>query len=115
MKTSFDEALRVAREKYPHPINHYEEYEDYYVFDHVDGMTHDGGSQSPIVIRKSDMAALNYAPIFFNMDEDAEDVGDIIAEGEVERKTRTTKDKAREMSGETMNIYSNGKLVYSGN
>lgn len=37
----------------------------------------------PIVIRKSDMAALNYEPIFFNMDADAEDPGDPISEGAI--------------------------------
>ena len=84
MKATFDEALALAREKYPHPINFFEEYEDYFVFGHDDGEEHVGGTTSPIVIRKSDMAPLNYAPIFFNMDPDAEDVGDILAEGVVE-------------------------------
>lgn len=83
MKANFDDALKVAREKYPHPINHYEEYEDYFVFEYVDGTEQVGGTMSPIVIRKSDMAALNYAPIFFNMDADAEDVGEMLAEGEI--------------------------------
>ena len=83
MGYAFDDALKVAREKYPHEINHYEEYRDYYVFEHVGGEEHVGGTESPIVIRKSDMAALNYAPIFFNFDADAEDVGDVISEGEV--------------------------------
>jgi hypothetical protein len=83
MTTLFDEALEVARARYPHEINHYMEYEGYFVFEHDDGTEHDGGTLSPIVIRKSDLAALNYAPIFFNMDPDAEDVGDVIAEGEV--------------------------------
>ena len=81
MEDLFNKALSVARAKYPHQINHYEEYEKYFVFEFMDGSEHDGGALSPIVIRKSDMAALNYAPIFFNMDADAEDVGDVIAEG----------------------------------
>lgn len=83
MDKAFDEALKIAKEKFPHPINHYEEYESYYVFEHIDGREHIGGTMSPIVIRKSDMTALNYAPIFFNMDADAEDPGDIISEGTV--------------------------------
>lgn len=83
METAFDKALEVAKEKYPHRINHYEEYRDYFVFMHIDGTEYVGGTTSPIVIRKSDMAALNYAPIFFDMDADAEDVGDVLAEGEV--------------------------------
>ena len=83
MQSTFEEALRVARAKYPHEINHYEEYEGYYVFELDDGTVHDGGTMSPIVIRKSDMAALNYAPIFFDMGEDAEDVGEVLATGEV--------------------------------
>lgn len=83
MKSTFEEALATARERYPHPINRFEEYEDYYVFRYDDGKEYVGGTMSPIVIRKSDMAALNYAPIFFNMDADAEDVGDVISEGEV--------------------------------
>ena len=83
METLFDKALVIAREKYPHPINYFEEYKDYFVFGHDDGQEHVGGTMSPIVIRKSDMAALNYAPIFFNMDENAEDVGEVISEGKV--------------------------------
>ena len=83
MTATFDEALKVAREKYPYPINHYEEYENYFVFDNDDGVDRVGGMASPIVIRKSDLAALNYEPIFFNMSADAEDVGEIIAEGEI--------------------------------
>ena len=83
MAATFSEALAVAREKYPHRINHFEEYRDYFVFEYVDGLDHVGGTTSPIVIRKSDLAALNYAPIFFNMEEGAEDVGDVLAEGEV--------------------------------
>lgn len=84
MEATFTEALKVAKEKYPHQINHYEEYRDYFVFDYDDGIERVGGPKSPIVIRKSDMAALNYAPIFFNLDADAEDVGDVLAEGEIE-------------------------------
>ena len=83
METLFDKALVIAREKYPHPINYFEEYKDYFVFGHDDGQEHVGGTMSPIVIRTSDMAALNYAPIFFNMDENAEDVGEVISEGKV--------------------------------
>lgn len=83
MANSFDEALQVARKKYPHPITFFEEYKDYYVFGCDDGEEHVGGTMSPIVVRKSDLAALNYAPIFFNMDVDAEDVGDPIFQGEV--------------------------------
>lgn len=81
METTFEQALEIAKSKYPYPINHYEEYADYYVFDHDDGVERIGGMYSPVVIRKSDGAALNYASIFFNMDADAEDVGDPIAEG----------------------------------
>lgn len=84
MANTFDEAILIAKEKYPHPINHYTEYADYYVFEYDDGEIHDGGTMSPIVIRKSDMAALNYAPIFFNMSADAPDVGEIISEGTLE-------------------------------
>lgn len=83
MEESFEKALSIAKGKYPFEINHYEEYRDYYVFYREDGAEHDGGDYSPIVIRKSDFAALNYAPIFFNMDADAEDVGEVIAEGEI--------------------------------
>lgn len=81
MTLSFQEALKVAEEKYPHKINHYEEYEDYYVFDFVDGRVRYGGDLSPIVIRKTDGEALNYAPIFFNLDQDAEEVGELLKEG----------------------------------
>lgn len=81
MSVSFSQALEIAKSKYPHPINHYEEYEDYYVFDYDDGTVHTGGTKSPVVIRKSDGMALNYAPIFFNLSADAEDVGDAIKEG----------------------------------
>jgi hypothetical protein len=81
MDCSFDKALGIAKAKYPHPINHYEEYRGYYVFEYANGTEYVGGDRSPIVIRKSDGRALNYAPVFFNMDEDAEDVGDILSEG----------------------------------
>lgn len=81
MAATFEEALELAREKYPYPINHYWEYRDYFVFKYDDGTEHEGGPTSPIVIRKTDMAALNYAPIFFNMDVNAEDVGGVLAEG----------------------------------
>lgn len=83
METAFDEALRIAKDKYPHPINHYEEYAEYFVFEYDDGIERVGGTKSPIVIRKSDGAALNYAPIFFNMDADAEDPGEPINEGSI--------------------------------
>ena len=83
MEASFTEALELAKAKYPHPINRYEEYARYFVFWHDDGREHVGGTMSPIVIRKSDMAALNYEPIFFDFSEDAEDVGPVLAEGEV--------------------------------
>lgn len=83
MGASFDEALEIARRKYPHPINRYEEYEGYFVFYRDDGDEHVGGEFSPIVIRKSDSEALNYAPVFFDLDPDAEDVGDVLSEGEV--------------------------------
>lgn len=81
MATAFREALKIAQAKYPHRINHYEEYEKYFVFECDDGREHVGGDFSPIVIRKSDGAALNYAPIFFDLSPDAEDVGEPIAEG----------------------------------
>ena len=83
MVVSFDKALKIAQEKYPHRINHYEEYKKYFVFVHNDGIKRMGGDYSPIVIRKSDAQALNYAPIFFNLDADAEDVGEVISEGSV--------------------------------
>lgn len=83
MDKVFNEALKIATEKYPYKINHYEEYAKYYVFEHVDDREYTGGDQSPIVIRKSDMAALNYAPLFFCLNADAEDVGDILSEGEL--------------------------------
>ena len=81
MTVSFEEALKIAKERYPHKINHYEEYEKYYVFENNDCPEHDGGDFSPIVVRKSDAAALAYTPIFFNLDIDAEDVGNVISEG----------------------------------
>lgn len=83
MSVSFDEALEIAKSKYPHPINYYEEYKDYFVFGFDDGTEYTGGSRSPIVIRKEDGQALNYAPIFFNLDADAEDVGEVISEGTI--------------------------------
>ena len=79
MTVSFERALEIAKADYPHPINHYEEYENYFVFDH--GVEHVGGTFSPIVVRKSDGMALNYESVFFNMAEDAEDVGDTLREG----------------------------------
>lgn len=81
MATTFREALKTAQAKYPHRINHYEEYDKYFVFEHDDGREHVGGDFSPVVIRKSDGVALNYAPIFFDLSPDAEDVGEVIAEG----------------------------------
>lgn len=81
MATTFREALKIARSKYPHRINYYEEYEDYFVFGCDDGNVHVGGDFSPIVIRKSDARALNYAPVFFDFSPGAEDVGEVIAKG----------------------------------
>lgn len=83
MATIFEEALEIAKGKYPHAINHYEEYEDYYVFDYDDGRERTGGVLSPVVIRKSDSAALNYASVFFDLSDEAEDVGEVISEGRV--------------------------------
>lgn len=83
MVTTFREALKIAKAKYPHSINHFEEYKNYFVFSHEDGTEYVGGDLSPIVIRKTDGDALSYAPIFFNLDADAEDVGDPIAEGKI--------------------------------
>lgn len=83
MQITYDRALSIARGKYPHAINYFEEYKDYFVFGRDDGIERTGGDYSPIVIRKSDGAALNYAPIFFNMDADAEDPGEVISEGEL--------------------------------
>lgn len=83
MESLFDKALKIAQEKYPHKINHFEEYENYFVFDQDNGIDRVGGDYSPIVIRKSDMKALNYAPIFFNLDADAEDVGEILSQGTI--------------------------------
>ncbi len=81
MAVTFQEALKIAQEKYPHKINHYEEYKDYFVFFNERCSEYTGGDYSPIVIRKSDAVALNYAPIFFNFDADAEDVGEVLSEG----------------------------------
>lgn len=83
MAVTFQEALKIAQEKYPHKINHFEEYKKYFVFECKNDVEHVGGDYSPIVVRKDDAAALNYAPIFFNLSEDAEDVGDIISEGTI--------------------------------
>lgn len=83
MAASFRKALIIAQKKYPYRINHYEEHEKYFVFDFDDGTEYAGGDLSPIVIRKSDSAALNYAPIFFNFDADAEDVGEVVSEGTI--------------------------------
>ena len=83
MAITFRDALKIARKQYPHRINHYEEYEKYYVFDTTDCFEHVGGEYSPIVIRKSDAMALAYAPIFFNMNAEAEDVGEVISEGKL--------------------------------
>lgn len=82
MAVTFSEALEIAKTKYPHEINHYEEYKEYFVFGCNDGTEHVGGDLSPIVIRKADGAALNYAPIFFNLDANAEDVGEPLSEGQ---------------------------------
>lgn len=83
MEVTFDEAYKIAKEKYPHKINYYEEYANYWVFFDSDCPEHTGGDYSPIVIRKSDAEALNYAPIFLNCNAEAEDVGDIISEGKL--------------------------------
>ena len=83
MTVSYEEAFQIAKAKYPHKINHYEEYKKYYVFFNTKCAEYTGGDYSPIVIRKSDGRALNYAPIFFNFNADAEKVGDIIADGEI--------------------------------
>lgn len=83
MAVSFEQALEIAKAKYPHQINYYEEYADYFVFGCDDGSEYDGGEYSPIVIRKSDSMALNYVPVFFNLDADAESPGEIISEGEI--------------------------------
>ena len=89
---SFEEALEAARERYPHPINHFVEYRDYFVFEYDDGSQHDGGTQTPIVIRKSDMAALCFNPFFFlGLNADAEDAGEILREGEVRNGERIVK------------------------
>ncbi len=52
MAISFREALKIAQKEYPYRINHYEEYEKYFVFDLDDGTEYVGGDRSPIVIRK---------------------------------------------------------------
>lgn len=83
MAVEFREALKIATQKYPHSINHYEEYENYFVFDFDDGKEYVGGELSPIVIRKADGAALNYAPVFFDFSDDAEDVGEMVREGKL--------------------------------
>ena len=75
--------MRIAQNKYPHQINHFEEYEKYFVFEFDDGIERIGGDLSPIVIRKADGMALNYAPIFFDLGEDAEEVGEIVREGTI--------------------------------
>ena len=84
MAVSFEEAFEIARKRYRHQINHFEEYEKYVVFFNTQCSEYTGGDYSPIVIRKSDGRALLYAPIFFNFDADAEDVGEIIAEGVID-------------------------------
>lgn len=83
MAVTFEEALATARAKYPHPVNRYEEYERYFVFEHDDGREHVGGEYSPIVVRKSDGAALNYSSMFFGVFDDEEDVGEVLSEGTV--------------------------------
>lgn len=83
MTVSYEEAFAIAREKYPHEINYFEEYEKYFVFFNTKCAEYTGGDYSPVVIRKSDGSALLYAPIFFNLDADAEKVGDVISEGEI--------------------------------
>lgn len=83
MSISFDEALGIARGKYPYEIDHYEEYADYYVFERISDVERVGGAGMPIVIRKADGVAFNYEAIFFNFDEDA-DVGDLVSEGAVQ-------------------------------
>ena len=40
-----------------------------------------GGEYSPIAIRKSDGAALNYLTMFFRVFDDGEDVGEVLSEG----------------------------------
>ena len=80
----FDGALEVASARYPYPINRYEEYRDYFVFAYDDGRVRDGGPQSPIVVRKSDLAALTWdAAFFLGLDAGVESAGDVLAEGEV--------------------------------
>ncbi|MDD7583837.1 MAG: hypothetical protein PUJ78_03225 [Coriobacteriaceae bacterium] len=84
MTATFKQALDIAKSKYPHEINHYEEYKDYFVFDYDDGEVRTGGPLSPVVVRKSDSEALNYESVFFDLSDDAEDVGGIISEGHIE-------------------------------
>ena len=83
MTISFRKALEIAQEKYPYKMNHYEEYEKHFVFEYDDGNEYVGGDHSPIVIRKSDAAALNYTPIFFNLWPEDEDVGPVISDGTI--------------------------------
>ena len=83
MGVNFKTALEIAEKNYPHSINHYEEYNDYFVFDYDNGAVRVGGELSPIVICKKDGQALNYAPIFFDLSENAKDVGEIISEGTI--------------------------------
>lgn len=81
MAMSFERALEIAKTEYPHPVNHYEEYSNYFVFGHETGLEYTGGTLSPIVIRKSDGKAFNYESVFFDMSEDAEDIGDMLSDG----------------------------------
>ena len=84
-RLEFNDALNAAKEKYPYTINHYEEYEDYYVFDCDDGAEYVGGPQSPIVIRKSDLEAFSYSAIFFDFEEGAQEaIGEMLSEGVIE-------------------------------
>jgi hypothetical protein len=83
MAMTFKQALEIAKAKYPHEINHYEEYKDYFVFDYDTGEMRTGGELSPIVVRKSDSETLNYESVFFDLGDDAEDVGEIVSEGPV--------------------------------
>ena len=84
MAVSFEEAFEIARKRYRHQINHFEEYEKYFVFENDDHPLGIGGDYSPVVIRKSDGEILHYVPILFNLDGSAEDVGEIIAEGVID-------------------------------
>lgn len=38
MTVSFERALEIAKAECPHPINRYEEYENYFVFEHDSGL-----------------------------------------------------------------------------